>query len=216
MSTIKSTTPIIMFIAMFFSLPLSADTPEDVSYLQSEWAKIYYQMPKAERAEALARLATEAEDLVNRESESAEALIWQGIIYSTWAAEKGGLDALKLIKKAKRTLENALKIDADALAGSAWTSLGVLYYQVPGKPVCFGDENKARTHLQEGLRRDPHGIDSNFFYGDFLLNHKEFEAASKFFQTALNAPARKGQEIADQGRRKEIRNKLTELYAHLN
>ena len=39
----------------------------------------------------------------------------------------------------RRALEQALAIDATALEGSAFTTLGSLYYQVPGWPIGFGD-----------------------------------------------------------------------------
>ena len=43
---------------------------------------------------------------------------------------------------------HALAIDPKALAGSAYTSLGSLYYQVPGWPIGFGDDKKAREMLE--------------------------------------------------------------------
>ncbi len=39
------------------------------------------------------------------------------------------------MKEARASLEAALKIAPEALDGSAYTSLGSLYYQVPGWPL---------------------------------------------------------------------------------
>ncbi|MFW5386410.1 MULTISPECIES: hypothetical protein [unclassified Yersinia (in: enterobacteria)] len=50
---------------------------------------------------------------------------------------------MDLVKDAKVKLELAIKLDANALDGSAYTSLGTLYYQVPGWPIGFGDKKQA-------------------------------------------------------------------------
>ena len=67
--------------------------------------------------------------------------VWRpaGSRHHAWAGAKGGLSALNLVKQAKGLYESALKLQPDALDGSAYNSLGVLYYKVPGWPVGFGD-----------------------------------------------------------------------------
>lgn len=193
----------------------NAEMSPQVQQLQNKWSHIKYQVSEQERAAAFESLASEAEAIVNKAPDNAEARIWQGIILSTWAGEKGGLGALKLAKAAKASLESALEIDSAALSGSAFTSLGALYYQVPGWPVGFGSSKKAKKNLLNGLKENPDGIDSNFFYADFLLDQKEYEAAFDSFQQALNAPARPGREIADEGRKLEISEKLEIVNKHL-
>ena len=97
-----------------------------------------------------------------------------------------------------------MKLDPQALQGSAYTSLGTLYYKVPGFPIGFGNKNKAREYLQHALAINPDGVDPNFFYGEFLLEQDEYEQALEHLQKALQAPPRPGREQADAGRRKEI------------
>ena len=75
---------------------------------------------------------------------------------------EGGLGALGLVKQAKASLEQALAIDPQALAGSAYTSLGSLYYQVTGWPLGFGDDDKAEAMLKQSLAINPDGIDPNY------------------------------------------------------
>ena len=53
--------------------------------------------------------------------------------------------------QAKKLFERAIKLDPAAMDGSAYTSLGSLYYQVPGWPVGFGDDDKAKEMLLKGL-----------------------------------------------------------------
>ena len=70
---------------------------------------------------------------------------------SSLAGEKGGMGALSLVKQARADFEAALKLDPRALDGAAYTSLGALYYQVPGWPLGFGDDDQARQMLKKGL-----------------------------------------------------------------
>lgn len=100
------------------------------------------------------------------------------------------------------------------MGGSAYTSLGSLYYQVPGWPLGFGNDDKAREMLRKGLAVNPDGIDANYFYGHFLLEQGEYADAVPVLEKALAAPARPGRELADQGRRSEIEQALAEARAH--
>ncbi len=109
------------------------------------------------------------------------------------------------VEKAKTLLEEADKIDAKALDGSAHTSLGSLYYQVPSWPIAFGDNKKAEEHLKMALQINPEGIDTNYFYGDFLLQDGRPEEAKTYLEKALLAKPRQGRELADAGRHQEIK-----------
>jgi len=172
--------------------------------LSENWAKIKYQTPKDERVAALEKLETKAESLVKACPGEAAPLVWQAIILSTTAGEKGGLGALSLVKQAKKLLEQAESIDPDVLDGSVYTSLGSLYYQVPGWPIGFGSDKKALEYLKKALAVNPDGMDPNYFYGDFLLQESDYAAAAAAFEHALAAPSREQRPIADAGRRSEI------------
>jgi Tfp pilus assembly protein PilF len=90
------------------------------------------------------------------------------------------------------------------LNGSAFTSMGALYYQVPGWPIGFGDDEQAEKMLKQALQLNPNGIDPNYFYGDYLFRQKRYSEAKAALGKALLADARVGREVADQGRRAEI------------
>ena len=192
-----------------------AEVMDDVVPLQQRWAEVQYQTPEDARAKAFEQLATEAEQVVQKNAGAPEALIWQGIILSTWAGAKGGLGALGLCKQARASFEAAMKIDPNALQGSAYTSLGSLYYQVPGWPVGFGDDDKAEELLKQALSINPDGIDSNYFYGDYLIEQDRYEKAIKVLEHAAAAAPRPGREVADAGRQKEIAAKLALAKAEL-
>ena len=189
-----------------------AQTPEDLGQLQQQWATVKYQQEQQAQpvqTQHYADLIVQAENARKQHPEDARYLIWEGIIRASYAGSKGGLDALSEVKAAKKLFEQALKQDEKALDGSAYTSLGSLYYQVPGWPVGFGSDKKAREYLLKGLEVNPDGIDSNYFYGDFLLQQKEYKAAVAVLEKALLAPPRPGREDADAGRRQEIELALT-------
>jgi len=183
---------------------VQAQTPDDLAQLQQHWAVLKYQQAKPAQEQAFTNLVAQAEQAKTQHSSDARYLIWEGIIRATYAGSVGGLDALSEVKAAKKLFEQALALDPNALDGSAYTSLGSLYYQVPGWPIGFGSDKKAREYLLKGLEVNPAGIDANYFYGDFLLQQKEYKAAIAVLEKALVAPARPGRETADQGRRQEI------------
>jgi Tfp pilus assembly protein PilF len=97
-----------------------------------------------------------------------------------------------------------MEIDPNALQGSAYTSLGTLYFKVPGWPVGFGDDDKAEELLKKALVINPDGIDPNYFYGDYLLEQKRYAEAEQALLKAQQAPARPERPLADAGRQEEI------------
>jgi tetratricopeptide (TPR) repeat protein len=202
----------------FTALPafaLSDNGQAQLHQLQTRWAEINYQTPEKQREAAFAKLVTQADAALASEPKAAELLIWRGIILSTQAGAKGGLGALGLVKEAKTNLEQAMAIDPQALAGSAYTSLGSLYYQVPGWPIGFGDDEKAEKMLTQALAINPDGLDPNYFYGDFLQRQKRYEEARAALEKALAAKDRPGRELADNGRRAEATALLQQVESKL-
>ena len=190
-----------------------ADETSDLHGLQTRWAEIKYNTAVAEKEKAFLTLIGDAEKL-SAAHQSAPFLIWEGIIRSTYAGVKGGLGALDQVKHAKKLFEQSIALQPDALNGAAYTSLGSLYYQVPGWPVGFGDDKKANEMLLKGLSYNPDGIDSNYFYGDYLLDQKQYKKAVVALEKALKAPARPGRESADAGRRAEASAALAKAQKH--
>ena len=189
-------------------LPLvarAAPVDDAVAELQRDWEVVRYQTPPGEREKRFEALAAKARKVSESQPALAEPLVWEGIIVSSLAGEKGGLGALGLVKQARALYEAAIRIDGNALDGSAYNSLGVLYYKVPGWPVGFGDKGKARELLQKALAINPKGIDPNFFFAEYLVETKHPEDAVPYLERALQAPPRPGRPLADEGRRKEAR-----------
>lgn len=197
------------------SLALTDSGQKSLQLLQSRWAEINYQVPAAQREAEFAKLAAEADTLVRSNPQDAEFYIWRGIILSTYAGAKGGLGALDLVKQSKASLEQAVALDPKALEGSAYTSMGALYYQVPGWPIGFGDDDQAEKLLKQALQLNPNGIDPNYFYGDFLFRQKRYSEAKLALEKAQAATARPGREVADRGRQAEIAALLAKVQAEL-
>ena len=187
----------------------------EVEHLQSQWDMITYELSAGERESALGKLAQVARRVCDKNPNNADLLIWKGVIVSSWAGEKGGLGALKLAKEAKAALEQALQIEPYALKGSAHTSLGVLYHQVPGWPIGFGSDKKARVHLEKGLAIDPQGIESNFFMAQLMLDEGEYAKSKQYLLSALVAQERPGRKSADVAKRVEVEQLLAQVEAKL-
>lgn len=210
--------------ATYLSEP-TAITPEEVSSpmdqeiydLQQEWARIKYQISDEDmQLNAIHKLETQAASVTAKYPNNAEPKIWEGIILSTDAGIVKGISALGKVEKAKELFETSLKQNPNALDGSAHTSLGSLYYQVPGWPIAFGDDEKAEKHLKKALSINPSGIDPNYFYGDFLLKDDRIEEAKTYLNRALQAPKRPERPLADAGRQQEIKAALAQIDQKMN
>ena len=200
---------LIAFACSIALVPLGARAqgvpPEALRSIQQSWARITYEMPKAERGDAYHALEATSAALAAQNPGRAEPLIWEAIILSTHAGVEGGLGGLGKAKEARRLLVEAQHLDPDAMPGSIYTTLGALYYQVPGWPLGFGDKDKAREMLQKAVALDPTGIDGNYFYGDFLYHTGDTAGALAALRKAVAAPPREDQPVADRGRREAAR-----------
>ena len=201
----------LLILALLPLVAWAAPVDDAVAELQHDWEVIRYQTPTGEREKRFEALSAKAHKVAETYPGRSEPLIWEGIIVSSWAGEKGGVGALGLVKQARADYEQAIQIDAKALDGSAYNSLGVLYYKVPGWPLGFGDKTKAKEMLHKALALNPNGIDPNFFYAEYLVETRHTDEAVPYLEKALNAPPRPGRQIADAGRREEARALLAKI-----
>ena len=190
-------------LALATTVAAAASVEEEVSQLQRGWETVKYRTPAKEQEARYQALGERAAQVVEANPGRAEPLIWHGIIVSSLAGARGGLGALNLAKQAKAQYEAALKIAPEALDGSAYNSLGVLYYKVPGWPLGFGDKARARELLERALAINPNGIDPNYFFAEYLVETGKPQEAIPYLEKAIKAPPRPGREVADAGRRDE-------------
>ncbi len=202
-------------VTLLLSSSVLADVLADIKPLQDRWAEVNYALAEDDREKAFAELLATADKVVSSNPDKAEALIWRGIIKSSYANAKGGLGALSVAEGSKADLEQAITLDPTALQGSAYTSLGVLYSKVPGWPIGFGDSKKAKELLLKALEQNPQGIDPNYFYADYLAGKRDWAEALRYLEIAKAAAPRPGRESADAGRQQEIANLLAKVQKKL-
>lgn len=195
---------------------LGGDPAAEILAVQHRWAHINYELPDKDKPAAFTVLEGHEDALIQALPDRPEPLIWKAITLSAHASVTGGFSALHMVREARKLLMAAQKIDPDAMDGSIYTSLGVLYYKVPGWPLGFGDDDKAERLLRQALQINPGGIDPNYFYGDFLFEHGHYREALQALQRALDAPARPGRPVADKGRRDKARVLLAKVKAKLS
>ncbi len=189
---------------------LGASLSESITQLERQWAQIYYLSPEEQQEKEFTALLKTAEQLNQQYPEAAEPKIWQAVILSTRAAFQSPLDALSNLDKAKQLLEQSIQLDSHALKGSAYVTLGTLYFMAPGWPFSFGDTEKAQQLLTKALKINPNGIDSNYFYAKYLLSQDMEQEAQKYLEKALAAPIRPKQKFADLHLKHEVQSTLSE------
>ena len=184
----------------------NAAMDNDIRHLEHVWAHIVYEVKDQDaQLDQIDALNAEAAQIVKRYPGRPEPLIWNGIIASEEAAIANMFTALGYAEQARSLFEAAGKIDYNALDAAVPTSLGTLYYRVPGWPVGFGDNTKARHYLEQAVKIAPDGMDANFFYGDFLYEQGEYAHAVQVLKHALAIAPHPDRPVWDAGRRAEIR-----------
>ncbi len=190
-----------------------ADASADVAALRTEWDTVNFTLKKEDQVKPLEGLISKASALNKAHPGNASALIWEGIIHATYAGAKGGLGALAECKTAKGLFEQAIAADPKALNGAAYTSVGSLYYQVPGWPVGFGDDEKAEEMLKQGLVLGPQDLDAHYFYADFLMQQKRWKEAVVIIEKGLATPQDATRPLFQKGRRDKLADMLTTAQA---
>lgn len=210
-----------LLLAALFGLALAAVSPAladgrydaQLEELARGWAHVNYEIkdPRAED-QAAQKLASEAEALAKQYPGRAEPLGWQALALLCQADARHNLSSLDLAGRARHLLEQAAKIDPNALGpGVIYANLGTLYAQVPGFPIGFGDGHKARLFLERAVAANPEGLDANYFYGDFLYRQGQAPQAIRALEKAVAAPPRPGHNLADRGRKWEASQLLERI-----
>jgi tetratricopeptide (TPR) repeat protein len=202
---------IVTIATAFAAGPAMADDFSDgLAAIQQEWAVANYQTTEGSaRSTAFAALVEHAKAFREQYPARVEAVAWEGIVLSTYAGEVSAMSAMKYAKAARTALDRAEKLDATALAGGVYASLGALYSKVPGGLIGFGDDELAAQYFEKALAVDPDNIDNNFFFGEFLLDQGEYARARTVLEHALAAPTVADRPVFDAGRRNEIRALLS-------
>jgi len=204
---------VLVFGIAVMMLPASARAglDEDLSSLQQRWAVARYQTAAEQRKPTLKQLVKEADALAEKNAGSADAWLWAAVIRGSLAEAEANVSALGIVKEAKAGLEKSIAIDPKAENGYAYGVLGQMYARVPGWPIGFGDKKKAKEYLQQSLAVSPDGIDSNYFYAQFLYDQGDYAQAKQYAERAQKAKPATGIAAADAGRQAEIQQLLESI-----
>jgi tetratricopeptide (TPR) repeat protein len=168
-----------------------------VQPLKDEWAEVFYGLPAKQQGPKLEVFLSRAQQLVQRFPQAAEPLLIEALVLCAQAGSDGGLGALSKVRDARAVLQQAIALDPLAMEASAYVMLGNLYYRLPGWPLSFGDNKLARQYLETALKYFPNEVDTNYFYGDFLLEQGEFDKALTYLERAEKAPIREDERLSD-------------------
>lgn len=201
-----------LLVGALYGQIAEASSTDPLLMIQHRWAQCQYtQSDNDKQIACFKHLITANQQALTQFPQRADLKVWLAINNASLAGSQGGLGALSYVKKAKTLLEDVIQTAPNTLQGSAYTTLGSLYYKVPGWPVGFGDDDMAEKMLKKALVINPKGIDPNYFYADFLVDQDKEQQAIKYFKQAQQAPARAHRHLADQARHEEIAQRLQQL-----
>lgn len=169
---------------------------------------IYSKNDNAGKTRAYEELIKKADKLVVQYPDRAEPYVWEGIALSAQAKYKG-IGAISNVNTAKALLEKSVKINPDASGAAGLNALGMLYYKVPAWPVSFGNDKKAQEYFHRALSISSN-LDTNYRYGEFLLEESKTKEGLSYLNKALNFPLRSGRK--EDPLKKEDIKKLIEKY----
>lgn len=205
-------------LSLSFLILLSAFAPtakalpiDDLKVIQEvkdEWESAFYTLPQDQQEPILKTLSMKAETLIQRYPDLAEPYLVAALIQCSLAASEGGFSALGRVKKARQFVQQSMAKNPIAMDGSGYVILGNLYYRLPGWPLSFGDNKLARSYLETAIRLFPDELDTNYFYGDFLLDEGDAVAALPYLEKADKAPVRELSRLSDMKLKEELKVSL--------
>lgn len=196
-------TTFVAFLLLSSSNLFASSIMTEINKIESRWANIYYAESASQQKAHYPVLINKIKDLSHKNPQAIEPIIWKAILIATNAAYQSPFKALESINIAKELLEHCIKTQPEALEGAAHVVLATLYHMSPGWPISFGNNDRAKSLFKTALQINPLSIDSNYFYGDYLLSQNDINNAQVYFKRALEAPIRQHQQYADNQLKKE-------------
>jgi len=199
-------------VLLLFSMRcLADDLQNSLNRIETDWATIYYSTPKQQQGPAYAKLLEKTLKLSRQYPQDTGMLFWQAVVKASYADRQDPVSALDAIYEVRDLLTKVITINPNTMNGSAYVVLGVLYHRAPSWPVAFGDDEEAGKLLQTALKINPNGINSNYYYGEFLLSNNQLKEAEIYFERAGTAPVRPEQIYADTQLHKKAKRALENI-----
>jgi len=204
-----------MLAGLMTLLPMRAvadEVTDAVHELQTAWGSANYRTSDADKEKVFKALVDQSAALRAKYADRAEPKIWEAIIRAGYAGAMGGMsslfNAMPQMELGRDLLLEAEKIDATAMNGSVYTTLGSFYYMVPGGFIGFGDDDKAEAYLKKAIEIAPDDMDANYFSGDFWMEQKKYKTAIPYFEKVLSLPDVASRPVYSAGRKAEAAEKL--------
>ncbi len=205
-----------LITAFMMAAPIGAASADEVSDtvhgLQTEWGLANYKTADGDKEAVFKALVDKSAALTAAHPNRAEPKIWEAIIRAGYAGAMGGLssmtNAMPQMEKGRELLLAAEKIDASALNGSVYTTLGSFHYMTPGWPIGFGDTDKAEAYLKKALEIAPDDMDANYFTGDYWLEEKKYKKSIPYLEKVIALPDDESRPVYSKGRKAEAEKKL--------
>ncbi len=160
---------------------------DELAALQKSWASARYQVTGDERKKQLTKLVDDADALAKKYSDKGDSYLWAGVIRGSLAEAINGMGALSIVKEAKVDLEKSIALNAKAEDSYALGVLGLMYAKVPGWPIAFGDDKKAKELLKKGIEQSPDGMNINYLYASYLFEKDDYKEAQIHIKKAEQA-----------------------------
>mgnify|MGYP000105369691 CR=1 FL=1 len=176
---------VVVFLLLFSQLSFAEVMQARVSEIESTWMNVDEKEAQTERKNIFLQLVDDVTGVAVEFPGYAEPLILKSAILLTLAEDAANYSSLGLVKQAKKLLQKAVGINPAASEGSALVTLGVLYYKVPAWPIAFGDNAKAEEYLLQALKVNPQGVDTNYYYAEFLIEQGKADEARPFLNKAI-------------------------------
>jgi tetratricopeptide (TPR) repeat protein len=193
-----------LFAAVAVAVPAHAAFDDELSTLQKHWAAARYEVSGDERKKQLEKLVGEADNFAKQYGDKADGYLWAAVIRGSLAEAINGISALSIVKEAKTNLEKSIELDPKAEDGYAFGVLGLMYSKVPGWPIGFGDDKKAKEMLKKGIEASPNGMNINYFNASYWADKGDYKQAKIFIEKAQQATPPAPADVWS-GRQKEIR-----------
>lgn len=160
-----------LLLALLLSAtPVASYASMSLTDIQTEWARCQYLIADNDgKVACLESLVSNNQQEVANEPQNSEKQVWLAINLSSLAGAKRGHGRAFFSEKSPSDFTGC---DQNRSDDTGWFSL----YQsgfalLPGSrlPIGFGSDKKAAENLKKALEINPQGIDSNYFYADFLM-----------------------------------------------
>lgn len=172
----------------------------DLQQVIADWEVANFTLEGDAQKEAFDVLLGQAEALRASPTASAQDLLWAGIIESSYAGEIGGLSALGHAKQAKKDFESALDGGDPEVTPAALASLGTLHSKVPGWPIGFGNDKKAKKFFEDAEQAGAASLDFYMMYTEYALSKGMKDKALSLLQASEQVPPRSDRQVTDAAR----------------